>query len=567
MFKGICVDDNEFRICQYADDTVFFIDLCKKSFTVLTKIIDLFTVNAGLKINYDKCFVKRIGPCKWYNIVYCDELPIIWSHDLITYLGIIIPNDIDNITSINFASKIKEIKDCLKPWKCRKLSIMGKTTILKCLVMPKLTYGFSILPNPELSFFQDLQNILFNFLWDDKQDRIKRNVLYSSYREGGLQIPHVKSICFSLKCTWVKRFLKDYEKWVFLNKILANKGGIYFLDCNLHFQNEVICGIQDDFYRNVFEAWFHYKFSEPANVNEIRSENIWFNSFIVIDHRVHFIKSWFNKGVKRISDLCTNDGGIMSYPVFCESYGIKTNILTYLGIVHAIPKKWRDMLTHDKISTLNVSKKDVFMKSKQPAKIYYNHSLITTAISLINNKLIERWNSDLNLTTPIKFFQKAFITSYKCTLDPALRNFNFKFLHRISPHKSFLHKAKLVQSPICNFCNECEQTFIHLFWTCKTTKTFWKEILSWLKDEKHIDTDGLVSSDLLIIYDNVDNFLLLNTVFVLCKFFIFSCSSSNNALNLRAYISRLRTLYELESNVSFLKNKSAANFQKWSPIF
>lgn len=65
------------------------------------------------------------------------------------------------MTNINFATKPNDIRDCLKPWEARKLSIVGKSTILKCLAMPKLTYCFSVLPNRSEDFFSIVSKIYF----------------------------------------------------------------------------------------------------------------------------------------------------------------------------------------------------------------------------------------------------------------------------------------------------------------------------------------------------------------------------------------------------------------------
>ena len=162
------------------------------------------------------------------DTVFCDNLPVVWTNDTINYLGIKIPNEINDIITINFDNTPNVIRDCLKPWEPRKLSLMGKATILKCLAMPKLTYCFSILPNPSEDFFHCIQNIFFSFLWEGKPDRIKRNVLIYVYSEGGLQVPHVKTVCDSLKISWVKRFLADPDKWLFLCDIIKDKGGFYY---------------------------------------------------------------------------------------------------------------------------------------------------------------------------------------------------------------------------------------------------------------------------------------------------------------------------------------------------
>ncbi|KAJ8039813.1 LINE-1 retrotransposable element ORF2 protein [Holothuria leucospilota] len=170
--------------------------MCNESFTNFTTVLDEFSSNSSLKINYDKCFAKRVGPGRLHDTVFCENLPVIWTYDTISYLGIKISNEMHDITNINFAHKPNVIRDCPKPWEARKLSIMGKATILKCLAMPKLTYFFSVLPNRSEDFFYCVQNIFFEFLWEGKPGRIKRNVLINFFNEGGCRFLMLKKPFF-----------------------------------------------------------------------------------------------------------------------------------------------------------------------------------------------------------------------------------------------------------------------------------------------------------------------------------------------------------------------------------
>ena len=45
----------------------------------------------------------------------------------------------------------------------------------------------------------------------------------------------------------------------------------------------------------------------------------------------------------------------------------------------------------------------------------------------------------------------------------ASSSFQFKFLHRIIYTNSRLFKIKLVDSPICSFCHNAEETLVHLY--------------------------------------------------------------------------------------------------------
>ena len=45
------------------------------------------------------------------------------------------------------------------------------------------------------------------FLWNDKGDKIKRNVMINDYPEGGLKMIDIDSFNKSLKAIWIKKYL------------------------------------------------------------------------------------------------------------------------------------------------------------------------------------------------------------------------------------------------------------------------------------------------------------------------------------------------------------------------
>ena len=49
--------------------------------------------------------------------------------------------------------------------------------------------------------------MFFNFLWNDKGDKIKRNIMINDYSKGGLKMIDIASFNRSLKATWIKKYL------------------------------------------------------------------------------------------------------------------------------------------------------------------------------------------------------------------------------------------------------------------------------------------------------------------------------------------------------------------------
>jgi len=83
----------------------------------------------------------------------------------------------------NFYDKISDIKKQIHLWSWRGLSLFGKVSIIKSLLLPKLIYIFSILPPPS-EFVALIQTIIYKFLWKGP-DKITRKAAINSFDNGG----------------------------------------------------------------------------------------------------------------------------------------------------------------------------------------------------------------------------------------------------------------------------------------------------------------------------------------------------------------------------------------------
>ena len=72
--KGISVNNKEYRISQYADDTDFILDGRSVSFEETIDTLNIFAELSGLNINYDKSEVIWIGSCRNSSVRYLQDL-------------------------------------------------------------------------------------------------------------------------------------------------------------------------------------------------------------------------------------------------------------------------------------------------------------------------------------------------------------------------------------------------------------------------------------------------------------------------------------------------------------
>ena len=109
---------------------------------------------------------------------------------------------------LNFVPKLRQIEQTLNCWKHRNLSLIGKVTVIKSLLLPQLLYLFSVLCiNIPKTFFKKLNHLFHKFIWNGGNDRVKRDILCNDYDHGGLRMFDPLLFFQAQKSIWVKQLL------------------------------------------------------------------------------------------------------------------------------------------------------------------------------------------------------------------------------------------------------------------------------------------------------------------------------------------------------------------------
>ena len=77
------------------------------------------------------------------------------------------------MTEINYKEKIKQIDVKLKQWSKRKLTLFGRITVLKILIISKLNHLFIALPDPKNEITKKKKK--FTLFGSQEQIELKEN--------------------------------------------------------------------------------------------------------------------------------------------------------------------------------------------------------------------------------------------------------------------------------------------------------------------------------------------------------------------------------------------------------
>ena len=98
----------------------------------------------------------------------------------------------------------------------RDFTSLGKITVMKTILLPKMTNLFFSLPSPKIDIMKKMNNSFFQYLWVNKRDNISRKQFIQDYSQGGCRMIDLFSFVKSLKLTLFRRMWNSLEECRFL---------------------------------------------------------------------------------------------------------------------------------------------------------------------------------------------------------------------------------------------------------------------------------------------------------------------------------------------------------------
>lgn len=136
--------------------------------------------------------------------------------------------------------------------------------------MYQFIYLFLSLPTPAQSF-KCYEQKIFEFLWSNKPEKIKREDFYNNYEHGGFKLLNLEALCFSLKASFVKKLYLN-EDW-YSSRLLESthlwfqKRLYFFLQIqptHIHCINNLI-GNASTFLKEAIQCWLCLQCHPPES--------------------------------------------------------------------------------------------------------------------------------------------------------------------------------------------------------------------------------------------------------------------------------------------------------------
>ena len=239
---------------MFADDITIFMQNNAREWCAIRDTISKFEQMSGLKVNYDKTLIYRLGSAKNSVAKFYSRTSIQWTDDSVELLGIKVTESEEKMKQINIKPVFSKIKAVLDIWKMYNLSLIGKILVINTLIASTLTYKMSVLPLLGKEYYKEFNQIIENFLWNGKKAKIPLKILQGNKDEGGFMLFDIEKRDLALKIKWIfnmnnplLQFLADDE--------MENKLGLEIWNCIICPQDIKLLTSRQNFWIDVWKAW------------------------------------------------------------------------------------------------------------------------------------------------------------------------------------------------------------------------------------------------------------------------------------------------------------------------
>ena len=153
----------EIKLSQYADDTTLILHGARESLLSSLAMLDDFSKVSGLRLNDKKTEALWIGASIGNDKIMLPGKDLKWPEDKVESQGLWISTDPQLSASSNYNEELEKVKGILRCWKYRRLTLLGKITVIRSLVVSQLVYLLSPLCL-NYRVLNEINDLLYTFL-------------------------------------------------------------------------------------------------------------------------------------------------------------------------------------------------------------------------------------------------------------------------------------------------------------------------------------------------------------------------------------------------------------------
>uniref|UniRef100_A0A3P9KVM4 Reverse transcriptase domain-containing protein n=1 Tax=Oryzias latipes TaxID=8090 RepID=A0A3P9KVM4_ORYLA len=568
--QGVSVGRTDYKISLYADDIILYLKNPLASVPPLLECLQNFGLISGYKINESKSHAMMIigeRPADLDKIVSFN-----WTTQGFRYLGVMITSQHSKMYIENYGKLILNLKSDLTRWEILPLSLVGRIETVKMNVLPRLLYLFQALPIwiPS-STFKILNKMISTFVWQNKKPRIRKKLLCSSKKDGGLGLPNLKLYYWAAQLRGLVEWVSQDEdtNWIKLENYAFPSVSLEtapFLGQkkwrDLKIKNNLILCTQ--------RVWSTVRKNIGAPLTTSRALKISKIADFLPNKIDPGFSDWGKKGLLTIHQLF--DGDILkSFKQLQDKYGIDSkDFYRYLQIRDYLRScgEW-EALRQPPTQIEQLMIKSIVDKSRK--KIVSNlYKCLQAHLSDNSLDLKGKWELEANIVIEDEKWETMCEGVHKISNSPTWNEFNWKIMMRFFKTPYTISKYDKNKSDLCwRKCNKIGD-HTHIFWDCPVLIPYWQGIQNIIKviTQVNLPLNPLYYIIGTLPEEGIEKkkVKLIQILLLVAKKMITRSWLKTSPPTLEQWLEALRKVYLMEKITAKLHLRSEMFYDLWTPV-
>ena len=275
-----------------------------------------------------------------------------------------------------------------------------------------------------------------------------------------------------------------------------------------------------------------------------------------------FYKSWYESGIVTFDQIIEDNGCLKSCQQLQNLFSKKINIIEYKKLYNAIPKEWYSIIKHNIQTEVEIPASLMVKETIKCSKLLYDKLRDCKKFKTNNRNVRNRWEQLLNQEIRDQVWEKMYKTVISLTLSTKLRFFQYRIMNMYLTTNVTVAKWDRNIKPNCTFCQEHEETTMHLFVTCDQVQKLWKSLFRWLDYFCYVNLDIEPVSIIFNCY-KVSFSDMINTIVLITKYYVYAQRTLGNKLNFKELIAQISQYKRIEEISARSSGKSEKHDKKW----